>query len=128
LKGEGTEPQAVATVQEMEMQEQVVFVSFVPDRLRTVRRSDPSLAVAPIFAHPPKDAARRAAEIDASGVRILYRDLTWGLVEQAHELGLEVGAWSPNEEAEWRAMTALGVDVICTDFPDRLTAMLGRDV
>jgi glycerophosphoryl diester phosphodiesterase len=58
-----------------------------------------------------------------SGARHL---LTRELVESAHRHGVEVHAWTINDEASMARMLDLGVDGIITDYPDRLLALLGR--
>jgi len=61
-----------------------------------------------------------------------FRDVaivTPELVAAAHALGLEVHAWTINEEAEMERLLDLGVDGIMTDFPSRGAAVLrGRGV
>jgi glycerophosphoryl diester phosphodiesterase len=55
-----------------------------------------------------------------------FRDvpiITPALVAAAHDLGLEVHAWTINERAEMERLLALGVDGLMTDFP-----ALGREV
>jgi glycerophosphoryl diester phosphodiesterase len=47
-------------------------------------------------------------------------------VAAAHALGLEVHVWTINDEARMRALLALDVDAIMTDFPARGAAVLGR--
>jgi len=44
----------------------------------------------------------------------------------AHGLGLEIHAWTINDEAEMAALLDLGVDGIMTDFPDRAAGVLRR--
>jgi glycerophosphoryl diester phosphodiesterase len=47
-------------------------------------------------------------------------------VAVAHACGLEVHAWVINEEAEMRALLAMGVDGIMTDDPELGARVLGR--
>ena len=41
----------------------------------------------------------------------------------ARSLGLKVGAWTVDDPAEMRRLIALGLDAICTDRPELLTAL-----
>ena len=52
--------------------------------------------------------------------------LTAELVDEAHELGLEVYAWTANDIESFQLLCDAGVDGITTDFPDRLMSFLGR--
>ena len=47
-------------------------------------------------------------------------------VAAAHRIGVEMHVWTINEEAEMRAMLALGVDGIITNFPARLLKLLAQ--
>ena len=53
-----------------------------------------------------------------------WRLVTPQSVAAAHRLGVEVHVWTVNDAAEMRAMLALGVDGIITDYPARLLALL----
>jgi glycerophosphoryl diester phosphodiesterase len=61
--------------------------------------------------HPPGDAIQIPTEYHS------WKLATPETVEMAHRHGLEVHIWTVNEEAEMRAMLALGVDGIMSDFP-----------
>lgn len=52
------------------------------------------------------------------------RDLTPGLVAEAHALGLAVVPWTVNEPKDMEAALAVGVDGLITDYPDRLRSLL----
>jgi glycerophosphoryl diester phosphodiesterase len=52
--------------------------------------------------------------------------LTPRFVDAAHKRGLQVHAWTINDEADMRRLADLGVDGIITDYPDRLLQVLGR--
>lgn len=126
LKGPEAEEAAVEAVKAAQMEREALFISFRLDWLCKVKRIDPTLEVAALFGEPPPDACRQAQAVGAGSVHFFYKNLTWGLVEEAHRLGLKAGAWNPDAEPEWRAMLALGVDFLSTNRPDALLAMLGR--
>jgi glycerophosphoryl diester phosphodiesterase len=71
--------------------------------------------------YSPKFHALQVPE-QRKGLRVL----TPGFVRAAHSRGLEVHAWTINEESNMQRMHELGVDGIITDYPDRLRNTLGR--
>jgi len=46
------------------------------------------------------------------------------LVSEMHRLGVDLIAWTVNQDAEIERMLHLGVTGICGDYPDRLRAMV----
>jgi glycerophosphoryl diester phosphodiesterase len=52
--------------------------------------------------------------------------VTKPVVDHFHRLGMPVHVWTVDEEADMRALLALGVDGIVTDRPDVLARVLGR--
>ncbi len=53
-----------------------------------------------------------------------YRDATADAVQQAHQAGLGVSVWTANTQDDFIQMIDNSVDVITTDYPDRLLAFL----
>lgn len=53
-----------------------------------------------------------------------YRSLTPALVAEARGLGLSVMPWTVNETSDMVRLIGWGVEAICTDYPDRLRAVL----
>lgn len=65
--------------------------------------------------------------VEALGAKVWSphaRDLTPGLVVEAHALGLAVVPWTVNEPADMELAIAAGIDGLITDYPDRLRAVL----
>ena len=58
----------------------------------------------------------------ADGWFPFYRDAEGAMTDEARKLGLKVGAWTVNEEADMRALMKL--DALCTDRPDVLKGIL----
>jgi glycerophosphoryl diester phosphodiesterase len=52
------------------------------------------------------------------------RDLTESSIHSSHDLGLEVYAWTVNSVTDMKRMIDFGVDVITTDYPDRLYTLI----
>jgi glycerophosphoryl diester phosphodiesterase len=54
-----------------------------------------------------------------------YRDATEEAVAEARTLGLKVGAWTVDDPVDMRALSARGLDALCTDRPDLLAEISG---
>ena len=73
---------------------------------------------------PPPDVGGQALQIPRryQGMELV----TPASVAAAHGLGVEVHVWTVNEVDEMKALLALGVDGIITDYPARLRDLVGR--
>ncbi len=103
------------------------------DEMRALRPGLPTsfsaLEIARLFAalssggigdyRPPADALQIPPRYEAMELA------TPPSVAAAHRLGIELHVWTVNEEREMRALLAMGVDGILTDFPDRLLRVTG---
>lgn len=57
-----------------------------------------------------------------------FRALGAAQVAEAKALGLRVMPWTVNEPADMARLIAMGVQAMCTDYPDRLQAVLAAQV
>jgi glycerophosphoryl diester phosphodiesterase len=71
----------------------------------------------------PGVVRRRAPELGVKAIWAYHPVVTERLVEQCHEQGLELIAWTVDDLPRMRTLAALGVDGICTNDP-RLFARL----
>lgn len=135
------EPSMVAPlcqlIREHDMADKVLIASFHDEAIAEFREACPEVAtstgrsettvlfvLSKLFLEttygPPADAAQ-VPEYEGS-----LHVLTPRFVAAAHNRGLEVHAWTINDEGDMQRMIALGVDGIITDYPDRLLALLER--
>jgi len=56
-----------------------------------------------------------------------YKHITYNLLKEAHELGLQVFVWSPDSHHDMKRLIEMGVDGIITNRPDILKAVIGKD-
>jgi len=69
------------------------------------------------------------AAIRATGAGTLWQEahlIDRGLVTALHAAGLEVVAWTVNDDARARELAQVGVDGLCGNFPDQLLAAVGQ--
>ena len=82
---------------------------------------------ASLLAAPNRDSAEvlaQAADLGLAGVSLHYSMVDEQLVRDAHDAGLTVATWTVNDEADVRRMHAVGVDLICGDYPARLVEVV----
>jgi len=122
LKDETATEPTVRLVEKNGMEAEVFLTSGNTGTLKRVRELNASIATEHIFGEPPDDAIDRALSVGAKRVSCHISHLTSQFVRKAHENGLQVIAWPPNTVEEARKAIECGVDLICTDRPDIVTA------
>ncbi|MEX1347595.1 MAG: glycerophosphodiester phosphodiesterase family protein, partial [Desulfobacterales bacterium] len=66
--------------------------------------------------------------VQAAGGRYwapFYKHLTHGLLNEAHELGIQVYVWTPDKRSDMIRLMEMGVDGIITNRPDILKSIVG---
>ncbi len=106
----------------------VVISSFWPTTVAAVRAARPELA-AGLLVHPALDvrnALEQAEDLGATTLLPFRSQVDRALVDEAHQRGLAVVAWTVNEEADLRDMLVAGADAVVTDQVARAVSVLGR--
>ena len=117
---------AIALVDRLDAAADVAFISFdhfVPLGLKQAR---PGWCTGTLFVGRPVDPVHLAASARADGLLPNFYFVEPDMVEAAHAAGKWVGCWAPNTDKELGYALAQGVDMIGTNFPDRLHGLLGR--
>ena len=65
----------------------------------------------------PSILAKQAPELQVDAVWVYHPIITRKAVEVAHELGLELMAWTVDDAGRMRELLAMGVDGICSNDP-----------
>jgi glycerophosphoryl diester phosphodiesterase len=109
---------------------QVLIQSFSQASLLKLHALDPALPLVQLFGGAASTSAAVRATLDAVsqyavGIGPGKGAVDGALVAAAHARCLDVHPYTVNETAEMRALVALGVDGMFTNFPDRLEAVLG---
>ena len=118
----GTEHALVHALRESGEIARAVVMSFEPQVLETLRRTEPTLMTALLYDGSLENLFERAV---AAGVRQLAirGDLvTPAFLEEARRTDLQLICWTINHPAHMRALIAAGVHGVITDYPDRLLA------
>lgn len=106
----------VEMVNRMGLQKQVEYISFSPAACALVRQLDDKATIYYIGGTLTPDEVKRLGYqgIDYS-YKILFKHPEW--IREAHELGLKVNGWTPDEEKIIKKLIDMEVDYITTDKP-----------
>jgi glycerophosphoryl diester phosphodiesterase len=119
LKEAGLADLAVETVRRGHFTGTVIYASFLHEELRAVRTADPKAATLALFEKLPTEPLTVTARVGATHVGLRFPLVTRSWLRAFREAGLPVFVFTVNKPRDIRAMQALGVDGIISDFPDR---------
>ncbi|WP_345216765.1 glycerophosphodiester phosphodiesterase [Georgenia halophila] len=97
--------------------DRVTLISFQPAVLRTVRETDPDLAVGVVVSRPTPEARTLVDELGAAMFSVEIPHLDRAQVAALQGRGVQVCCWTAVTEDAVRAAVAAGVDLIAADDP-----------
>jgi glycerophosphoryl diester phosphodiesterase len=126
-RSRGLEAEVVRLIEDNNLSHRVIVSAFNPLALRRVKKLNPNIPTALLYA-PGQPLFLRRAWL-APFVPHEYRHPHHTLVDERslawyRQKGYRVNTWTVDEPVEMRRLIDLGVDGIMTDHPDRLAAIL----
>jgi glycerophosphoryl diester phosphodiesterase len=118
---------ALAHVQKMAPEIPLVYLSHVGERFNTIKPGQPGASpwMAGLDIDDFSGSIPRA--VKAAGGKNwapYYKYLTSALLDEAHQLGLEVYVWTADSRREMVRLMEMGVDGIITNRPDILKSLM----
>lgn len=108
------------------LNERVLVQSFDFRVLTEVHRQDAAIPLAALWEWPERDPVELANEAGTRAVSLAHDLISAEQVARARNRGVQVLAWTANEERDWRRLAQAGVDAIITDDPAALIEWLSR--
>ncbi len=107
------------TLREYNVESDVLVTSFSAEYLDGLREIHPAIRTGHLYRMPYGEQRRleQAMQIGAEVILPHYSLVSEQLVAEAHEFGLELYAWTVNDEADLRKLADWGVDAAITDAP-----------
>jgi glycerophosphoryl diester phosphodiesterase len=129
IKTPGPEAFARLVLEEIErlgIKERACVQSFDVRPLQVLHRLDSTLFLA-LLIDNPNGVAANLAELGFTpqAYSPYYQLVTDNVVKTAHAHGMKIIPWTVNDTASMKALIALGVDGIITDYPDLIGSMRG---
>lgn len=114
----GIAGKVIRLLREHDMLGEALLISFDHLVLREAKMLAPEVASGLLYVARLVDPVGAAHASGASALHPNWAFVTPDLVETAHAAGLAVSPWCPNDAPTLRALTAMGVDSIGTDYPE----------
>ena len=124
MKGAGTEEAVVEAVRGSSAPARCAVHSFDHAAVKRVHEMAPEIRCGILFDRAPLDVAASMRESGALDVWQQWALVDAALVTEVHAAGGRVIPWTVNRPEAARALTALGVDAICTDLLPDIRAAL----
>ncbi len=128
IKQPGIEEQVVAVVRERHALSDAMVWSFFPQALESMRRVEPrlpgALLIAPQSIPSWPDMREQALRLGLQGVSVFHLGVSEQIARDTQRSGLSLYTWTPDRKEEISRLIDLGVDAICTNFPDRALTLL----
>ncbi len=124
-QGWGFEQSLAGALRPADAINRVVIISFDAEVLSTVKRIAPELTTGFLCEKPTSQLIEKAVAIGAKQLLPRADKITPEIIAAAHSAKLLVVVWTVNEIEDMRSATALGVDGIISDYPDRLSEVVG---
>jgi glycerophosphoryl diester phosphodiesterase len=134
IKGAGIADMVWESIQEADAEDNVVVISFKADEIRRMHEIAPQLPTALLVGgddFPEGTPAEVAAELvgrarasHASFLDTSHKPITPELVTELHRRGMALWVYTVNNESRMLELSAMGVDGITTDVPDRALQVL----
>ena len=122
FKQEGFEEEAVALIGKYCNPEKTMVSAFSTDSLMKVHELMPQIQLGYIYNRTQDEEARHNCPVDV--VIPQFRLASRELIEEVHDEGLQVWAWTVNDEDEIKRLVRLGIDGLITDYPQKVKEIL----
>jgi len=126
IKEPETSNKILKIIREKEIENKVLIVSFWPEVLKKAKEINPKLKTGFLFKIKPKNWLKIVREIKADGIGAHFSLVDEKLVEICHKNNLKINTWTVNEIEDIERMIKFGVDIISSDFPNRVLEKLKK--
>jgi len=128
IKQPGIEERIAAVVRERKALADAMVWSFFPQALEGMRRAEPRIPAGLLVAAESLPSWHRKRELAVrtglQAVSVFFAGINEEIARDCRRSGLALYAWTVDSKREMSRLAELGIDGICTNFPDRAIALL----
>jgi glycerophosphoryl diester phosphodiesterase len=128
IKQPGIEQHIAHIIHEKQALDDVMAWSFYPAALEGMRAAEPKIPCALLVAGESMAIWEKmrslAVKLGVQGVSVFAPAIDERIAEDCRRRGLALYSWTPDSEAEIERLLRLGVDGVCSNYPDRVVSVL----
>jgi glycerophosphoryl diester phosphodiesterase len=130
IKQPGIEELLAASVQKNEAIGNTMAWSFFPKALEAMRRAEPRMPGGLLIGGENvsrwKEMRELALSLGVQAVSVFFAGIDKDIVRDCQRSGLSLYTWTPDTETDIARLIELGVDGVCTNYPDRAVKLLAQ--
>src|SRR4029453_15066753 len=130
IKRPGNEDSIADVIQKHDALNDVMVWSFFPQALESMRAVEPRLPGGLLVASESlslwPQMRKRALRTGLQAVSVYFAGIPPEIVGDCRLSGLALYAWTPDSTRDMERLIELGIDGICTNFPDKAVRLLSR--
>ena len=116
----GLEQMVIDLLKQYRMEQQVILSSFNHISMVICKRLAPEIMTGLLYMEHLYKPYKYCRYAEADALHPHFQTVSLGLIEAAHENGLKVNVYTVNEEEDIKQMVMWGVDMIISNYPDRV--------
>lgn len=120
----GLEEKVIRMIMDYGMETQVIISSFNHYSMVKCKRLAPQIQTGLLYIEPLYEPEKYCLNAWADAIHPDYRTLNKEVVAAAHDKGVKVHPYTINEESDIDYMIEIGVDMIISNYPDRVKKQL----
>lgn len=107
---------------------EVVLQSFYPEAVKAAFEINPKIPRALLLSGQLPvmrissiiDLIYQTTQVGASTLNLPYKIITQNLINESHKRGMNVWAWTVDDESDMKSLINMGIDGITSNYPERL--------
>lgn len=111
-------------IKEEKIEDKVIIVSFWHNVLKKIKENYKKINTGAIFSGRPVNPIPIAKSAKTKLLCLRYEFIDKDIVKQCHKNNIKINSWTVNEEIDIMKMIKLKIDIISSDYPNRVIEKL----
>lgn len=121
------ESSLISLIRKNRLESRSRIISFSRQSIIKIKALDSRMYTGLLISRRGKNPVQAALEAGAEELAIRHDLAGAKIIGAAHDNGLSVSVWTVDQESDMERMIRLGIDVIITNYPDRLQKLLNHE-